>query len=323
VQVVTHIHAEVSRVTLVSLLLFRSLHGLDLFRSVSLGFLLVQVFMYRFYRSEIWAGLPLFSRMRVCFRVFSFIRYVQSASRPVVVADQYRECFHLSFLESRSVCLPTGFPALCLGQVAQYNSKIMMAMIFPRLRSHAMHLIISLILLTVGCVLVGSPPHAAANSLIKGQELSRQADALIREGHEQQAAQLYLAAHMQFQDVILKYFESALRESLGGPTAERDEEALVRAGSLVGDLRNVNLSKLWIILDPEDRTYRQGLEAERAALLQQFDHFIRADSAGPLDAFLSRLYPEDESGEHQMEAVREGQMPRSKRWERLQRPFSP
>ena len=185
------------------------------------------------------------------------------------------------------------------------------------------HLIIALILLTVGSVLVASPSHAAANALIQAQELSRQADALIKEGHEPQAAQLYLAAHMQFQDVILKYFESALRESLGGPAADGDEEALLRAGSVVGDLRNVNLSKLWVVLDPEDRTYREGLEAERAALLQQFDQFIRADSAGPLDAFLSRLYPDDESGEHQMEAVRGGQMPRSKRWERLRRPLSP
>jgi hypothetical protein len=188
----------------------------------------------------------------------------------------------------------------------------------------AVHLIISLLLLTVASVLVEPPSHATADSLVKkGQELSRQADALIKEGREQQAAQLYLAAHMQFQDVILKYFESALRESLGGQAADRDEEALLRAGSLVGDLRNVNLSKLWIVLDPEDRTYREGLEAERAAVLQQFDRFIRADSAGPLEAFLSRLYPEDESGEHQMEAVRDGHMPPSKRWERLQRPLSP
>jgi hypothetical protein len=199
---------------------------------------------------------------------------------------------------------------------------MMMAMVFRNARARAIPLITSLILLTIGSVLVEPPLHAGADSLAKGQELSRQADALIKEGHEQQAAQLYLAAHMQFQDVILKYFESALRESLGGQPADRDEEALLRAGSFVGDLRNVNLSKLWIILDPEDRTYRQGLEAERAALLQQFDQFIQPDSAGPLDAFLFRLYPEDESGEHQMEAVREGQMPRSKRWERF-RPLSP
>ena len=225
--------------------------------------------------------------------------------------------------ELQAFNLLTGFPGLCLDQAAQYNSAIMMAMVFRRPCSRAIPLIISLILLTVGSVLVGSPSHAAANSLVKGQELSRQADALIKEGHEQQAAELYLAAHMQFQDVILKYFESALRESLGGQAADKDEEALLQAGSHVGDLRNVNLSKLWIIVDPEDRTYRQGLEAERAALLQQFDQFIRADSAGPLEAFLYRLYPEDESGEHQMEAVREGQMPRSKRWERLQRPLSP
>ena len=164
---------------------------------------------------------------------------------------------------------------------------------------------------------------AATDALATGQELSRQADALIKDGHEQKAAQLYVAAHVQFQSIILAYFESALRESLGGQPADRDEEALTRAGSQVGDLRNVNLSKLWIVLDPEDRSYQQGLEAERAALLQRFDHFIDAESAGPLETFLYRLYPEDESGEHQMEVMRDGQMPPSKRWERLQRPLSP
>jgi hypothetical protein len=226
-------------------------------------------------------------------------------------------------LTTFSIDLPTAFPDLCLGPTAQYNSGTMITMVFRMPWPRAVHLSISFLLLTVASVLVEPPSHAAADSLVKGQELSRQADALIKEGREQQAAQLYLAAHMQFQDVILKYFESALRESLGGQAADRDEEALLRAGSLVGDLRNVNLSKLWIVLDPEDRTYREGLEAERAAVLQQFDRFIRADSAGPLDAFLSRLYPEDESGEHQMEAVRDGHMPPSKRWERLQRPLSP
>lgn len=198
-----------------------------------------------------------------------------------------------------------------------------MAMGFRTHASRAINLAVSLMLLTVGSVLVKPTAHAASNALAKGQALSRQADALIKEGHEQQAAQLYLAAHMQFQHVILKYFESALRESLGGQAPDGDEEALMRAGSQVGELRNVNLSKLWIVLDPEDRSYQQGLEAERAALVQRFDQFIRADSAGPLDAFLSRLYPEDESGEHQMEAMRDGQMPSSKRWERLQRPLSP
>jgi hypothetical protein len=117
---------------------------------------------------------------------------------------------------------------------------------------------------------------AATDALATGQELSRQADALIKDGHEQKAAQLYLAAHVQFQSIILSYFESALRESLGGQPADRDEEALTRAGSQVGDLRNGNLSKLWIVLDPEDRSYQQGLEVERAALLPRLDHLIDA-----------------------------------------------
>jgi hypothetical protein len=195
--------------------------------------------------------------------------------------------------------------------------RIMMAMGFPMRLSRAVGFILFFI------HLVEPSAGVATNALVTGQELSRQADALVKDGHEQEAATLYLAAHVQFQKIILAYFESALRESLGGQPADGDEEALMRAGSQVGDLRNVNLSKLWIVLDPEDRSYQQGLEAERAALMQHFDRFIRPDSAGPLEAFLVRLYPEDESGEHQMEAVREGQMPPSKRWQRLQRTLSP
>jgi hypothetical protein len=195
--------------------------------------------------------------------------------------------------------------------------RIMMAMGFRVRLSLTVGLVLSLV------HLVEPSAGAAANALVEGQELSRQADALIKEGHEQEAARFYLAAHVQFQNIILAYFESALRESLGGQVGERDEDALMRAGSVVGDLRNVNLSKLWIVLDPEDRTYQQGLEAERASLLRHFDQFIRPDSAGPLEAFLFRLYPEDESGERQMEAVRNGQMPPSKRWARLQQTLSP
>ena len=181
--------------------------------------------------------------------------------------------------------------------------------------------VVGLIVLLMHVVAAFAPAETTA--VVTGQELSRQADALIKDGREQEAATLYLAAHVQFQKIILAYFESALRESLGGPPAYGDEEALMGAGSQVGDLRNVNLSKLWIVLDPEDRAYQQGLESERASLLQQFDQFIQPGSAGPLEAFLIRLYPEDESGEHQMEAVRDGQMPSSKRWQRLQRALSP
>jgi hypothetical protein len=198
----------------------------------------------------------------------------------------------------------------------------MMAILFGMRGVRAVAGVSVWILLIAGSGLLAHPAMAES-ALDKAAELSRQADALAKEGREREASQLYLAAHRQFQDIILKYFEAALRESLGGPNAGQDEETLMRAGSGVGDLRNVNLSKLWIVLDPEDRAYRQGLEAERAALLQRVDQFIRADSAGPLEAFLFRLYPEDESGEHQMEAVRDGQMPPSKRWQRLQRALSP
>lgn len=171
--------------------------------------------------------------------------------------------------------------------------------------------------------MIGQPIYAAPNSLAVGQTLSRQADALVKEGREQEAAQQYLAAHVQFQDAIMGYFESAIRQSLSEQGTPSDEDDVMRAGSLVSDLRNVNLSKLWIVLDPDDRAHRQGLESERAALLQQFDTFMREDSAADLEAFLYRLYPDDESGERQMEAVRQGHLPPSKRWERLQLTLSP
>jgi len=177
--------------------------------------------------------------------------------------------------------------------------------------------------LMIGFGLVERPVSVASNALVTGQTLSRQADAFIKEGREQEAAQQYLAAHVQFQKVILGYFESALRQSFSEQQGAPDDDGLMRADALVSDLRNVNLSKLWIVLDPDDRSHQQGLEAERAALFQHFDEFVREDSAAPLDAFLYRLYPEDESGERQMEAVREGRMPPSKRWDRLQRTLSP
>jgi len=180
-----------------------------------------------------------------------------------------------------------------------------------------------LMFLMIGFGLVERPVSVASNALVTGQTLSRQADAFIKEGREQEAAQQYLAAHVQFQKVILGYFESALRQSFSEQRGAPDDDGLMRADALVSDLRNVNLSKLWIVLDPDDRSHQQGLEAERAALFQHFDEFVREDSAAPLDAFLYRLYPEDESGERQMEAVREGRMPPSKRWDRLQRALSP
>ncbi len=82
----------------------------------------------------------------------------------------------------------------------------------------------------------------------------------MKEGREQDAAHKYLAAHEKFQKMLLHYFEQAFRSSLGGPLA--DEDTLTKASTEVADLRNVNLSKLWVVLDPEDRAFEQELEAE-------------------------------------------------------------
>lgn len=156
-------------------------------------------------------------------------------------------------------------------------------------------------------------PRAA----LEGQQLSREADALVKQGQEMEAVRLYLAAHVKYQNTILDFFEQTLRAGMGGRPV--DEEALMRAGGVVAELRNVNLSKLWIVLDPDDRAFEKGLEAERADLLRRFDQFAGPSSAGPLETFLHALYPEDHSGDRQMAALRDGRLPPSKRWDRLKR----
>ena len=75
--------------------------------------------------------------------------------------------------------------------------------------------------LMIGFGLVERPVSAASNALVTGQTLSRQADAFIKEGREQEAAQQYLAAHVQFQKVILGYFESALRDRVSANNGAR------------------------------------------------------------------------------------------------------
>jgi hypothetical protein len=153
-------------------------------------------------------------------------------------------------------------------------------------------------------------------AIADGQQLSRQADGLLKQGDEREAARLYLAAHEKYQKKILEYFEQAFRASLGGGVV--DEDALTKASTRAADLRNVNLSKLWVVVDPDDRAFEQGFEAERGALLQRFDEFTLPASAGPLEQFLIKLYPEDASGDRQMDALRGGSLPASKRWTRLE-----
>jgi hypothetical protein len=162
---------------------------------------------------------------------------------------------------------------------------------------------------------------AKANGAERGRALSRDADGLVSTGHELEAVRLYLEAHQQFQDVLLNYAMSALRSGFMG--RNDDEHALVEDGGRIAEWRNVNLSKLWILWDPDDRAHASGLEAERAAVLARFGEFRSPDSAGALEDFLHRLYPEDRSGDRQMEALRNGQLPPSKRWGRLQQASEP
>jgi hypothetical protein len=161
----------------------------------------------------------------------------------------------------------------------------------------------------------GGESLSGLDSVPEGERLSREGDRLLKEGREQDAARMYLAAHETFQKMLLHYFEQAFRSSLGGPPA--DEDTLTKASTEVASLRNVNLSKLWVVLDPEDRAFEQGLEAERAGLLSRFDEFRSPPSAEPLDRFLRRLYPDDPSGDRQMDALHGGSLPSSKRWTRL------
>lgn len=193
------------------------------------------------------------------------------------------------------------------------------------------NLLILLALVTVNVNNVSASAHAvehkiisrpwiiqdvSQNDILEGERLSRQADGLVQNGREAEATRLYLAAHQQFQKIILECFEQALRSSLGGSPV--DEEALMRAGAVAADLRNTNLSKLWIVLDPDDRAFEQGIESERAALLQRFGEFTRPANSIALEEFLRRLYPDDVSGDRQMTAVRDGHLPPSKRWARVQ-----
>jgi hypothetical protein len=156
---------------------------------------------------------------------------------------------------------------------------------------------------------------AALDTIPDAQRFSKDGDRLVKEGREAEAVRAYLEAHKKFQHQLLHYFEQAFRSSLGGAPA--DEDALTKASQEVSSLRNVNLSKLWVVLDPEDRAFQQGLESERAALLQRFEDFRRPASTDPLEQFLHRLYPDDVPGDRQMETLRDGNLPPSKRWARL------
>jgi hypothetical protein len=189
-------------------------------------------------------------------------------------------------------------------------------------RSFGLRVVVHLFLL---CVLSRSGPARGEEAaplplppaVVEAQRLSTQADALVKQGREQEAAHLYLAAHMNYQATVLDFFETALKASLGNGTAS--DAVLRRTGQVVADLRNINLTKLWIVVDPDDRAFDKELEDDRADLLRRFDAFTTPLNAGPLEDFLHRLYPEDSHGARQIDALREGHLPASARWARLKR----
>ncbi|MGQ0812247.1 MAG: hypothetical protein ACT4OO_13635 [Nitrospiraceae bacterium] len=160
-----------------------------------------------------------------------------------------------------------------------------------------------------------SSPTTLQNDLLEGERLSREGDAFAKEGREMQAANRYLAAQVRFQQIILDLYELTLRSSFGGPVY--DEDLLMGFGGRVAELRNVNVSKLWLVLDPEDRAFEKGLEDQRAAFVSAFADAATPDAIVRLEKFLQTLYPDDPEGERQMESLRTGRLPASKRWARL------
>jgi hypothetical protein len=152
--------------------------------------------------------------------------------------------------------------------------------------------------------------------VMEAQRLSGRADVLASEGREREAAQLYLEAHLRFASVMEKFFEQAYRASIQGRPAY--SEQLLDTNRMVAELQDLNLFKLWLILDPEDRAYALMVEQERADLIHRFPEFGSLASARPLEEFLTMLYAEDTQSARHLEALREGRLPASARWVRLE-----
>jgi hypothetical protein len=152
--------------------------------------------------------------------------------------------------------------------------------------------------------------------VLEAQRVSGRADVLASEGREREAAQAYLEAHLKFQSVMENFFELAYRASIQGRPAYYEQ--LLDTDRMVAELRDLNLFKLWLILDPEDRAYALMVEKERADLIHHFPDFSSPAAARPLEEFLSRLYTEDAQSSRHLEVLREGRLPASARWYRLE-----
>jgi len=160
-----------------------------------------------------------------------------------------------------------------------------------------------------------APAMGASERLTTASHLVEEGDRLATDGREREALERFLAAHVTLQRLLFDSFVGALYRSMQGEAG--DETPMSGEVADAATLRNLNLSKLWIVLDPDDRAFELNLERERAQVIRQFPSFKTPESANGLEAFLHRLYPEDISGERQMNALRDGTLPSSKRWERL------
>ena len=152
--------------------------------------------------------------------------------------------------------------------------------------------------------------------VLEAQHISGRADVLASQGKEQEAADLYLEAHLKFQSVMEKLFEMGFRASVGERSAPK--EPLLQTDRVVAELRDLNLTKLWVVLDPDDRAFWRVLEDERADLVHRYPEFTSMSVAEPLEELFLRLYPDDVSGSRQIEVLREGRLPSSARWARLE-----
>jgi len=178
-------------------------------------------------------------------------------------------------------------------------------------------LCLELLLLRAGpCLSEEAVPSTLPESVLEAQRLSGRADVLASQSHDREAAQLYFQAHVKLQAVVEELFKIGLRTSVRDK--EKVEDTFVHTDRVVAELRDINLTKLWVVLDPEDRAYERMLEDERTELLQRFPEFNSPLSDEPLQEFFLRLYPENAGGSHQLEMLREGRLPSSARWARLE-----
>jgi len=159
------------------------------------------------------------------------------------------------------------------------------------------------------------PGSSLPDAVFEAQRLSGHADALVVDGREREAAQFYLEAHLKFQAVMEQFFEIGFRATVKEHSTAGD--SLLSTDRFVAELRDLNLEKLWLVLDPDDRAFGRLLEEERSDLLRRFPEFTSPRRDDPLEDLFLRLYPEDQPGNRQLEILREGRLPASARWARL------